>query len=645
MRLLHIFLFLIAFSASAFAQAPKYVEPRLYSPVTATGSEPTVKLALELKMQPKWDTYWRAPGDAGLPPDLDWKGSENFGSYEMLWPAPQRQVVEGLQNNIYLDEVTFPLTVTLTKPGEALDLKLKLNLLVCNQICIPEKHELSFHLPAGEAAASSDAAAYAAALAKIPSKQIEGYGFSRVWMESEDKKSFLLAEGTLPQAPAESADIFVEHPASLSFGKPEIAYDQGQKKLVARIEIHTTKPVDALKKSLAEGAFTFTLTNGAVHYEGTAQLGEAPDAGPQKLPASERLKEKMSADIGMEILLAALLGGLILNLMPCVLPVLSLKVLSVVSHGKDTTRKTIFRNFMASAAGIVFSFWLLAGGLVALKSAGSSIGWGIQFQHTGFLVFLIAVVLLFAANMWGLFEVPLPRFIANRLPSRHEQEPTLAGHFMTGAFATLLATPCSAPFLGTAIGFALARGGYEIFLIFTFIGLGLALPYIALAVSPGLFRFMPKPGAWMVRLRRILAIALLLTAAWLVQVMMNVGNMPALDAGWQKFDEKLIAPAVAEGKTVIVDVTADWCVSCKFNKKVVLEQDDIVEVLSGENILRLQADWTTHDETIAAYLQKHGRFGIPFNIVYGPGKPDGIALPELLTKKAVTDAIAEAAGE
>ena len=248
--------------------------------------------------------------------------------------------------------------------------------------------------------------------------------------------------------------------------------------------------------------------------------------------------------------------------------------------------------------------------------------------------------------MWGAFEVPLPRFIARHASrNKTEDEPTLLGHFLTGAFATLLATPCTAPFLGTAVGFALARGALEIFSIFTFLGIGLALPYILLAVSPSVFKYMPKPGKWMVSLRKILALALLLTALWLGSVLASISTTPALDSGWTKFDKALIAPAVAEGHTVMVDVTADWCLTCKANKRFVLESTEIVEALSGDNIIRLQADWTQRDQDIAAYLQSFGKYGIPFNIVYGPAAPEGIVLPELLSREAVLNALTEAAGE
>ena len=261
------------------------------------------------------------------------------------------------------------------------------------------------------------------------------------------------------------------------------------------------------------------------------------------------------------------------------------------------------------------------------------------------LIFLIVVLSVFAANMWGLFEVPLPRAIAKHLAARHEHEPTLLGHYLTGAFATLLATPCTAPFLGTAVGFALSRQTLDIFVIFTCIGLGLALPYILLALSPKLFRYLPKPGHWMITLKKALAVILAITAIWLINVLITITTMPTLDEGWQPFGEALIAPAVRDGKTVMVDVTADWCLTCKANKRLVLEQSDIVDALSGPEILRLQADWTRHDEKIAIYLEKYGRYGIPFNAVYGPGAPDGIILPELLSKKAVLDALATAAGE
>ncbi|MDI1228044.1 MAG: protein-disulfide reductase DsbD family protein [bacterium] len=644
-RILSFLLFLTLFSGQSHAEAPKFVEARLFSPVTATGKADVVNLALELKLQPKWDTYWRTPGDAGLPPDLDFKGSENLKGFNLQYPVPHRLTVSGLDNNVYVDQVTFPLAVTLETPGAPLNVKLKLSLLVCNEICVPEKHELTFTLPAGEAMPSTDAALYDAALEKLPRTVMEGHSFTSSRLETgADQKTVLVIEAQMAGEPSPEADLFVEHESGTAFGKPAITFDAGSGKTVFRIEPHTSETPEKLAKDLGSSEITLTFVDKGIGFEGKMQLNAAPDTAPKPMSAPAKLKEKItSLDIG--ILLGALLGGLILNLMPCVLPVLSLKVLSVVSHGGKDSRGKIFKNFMASALGVLVSFWIMAGALVAAKAAGSTIGWGIQFQHPGFLIFLIAVLLLFAVNMWGLFEIPLPRFIAKHATAKHENEPTLTGHFLTGAFAALLATPCTAPFLGTAVGFALSRGAYEIFLIFTFLGLGLALPYIALAVSPRVFKLMPKPGKWMITLRKVLAVILLATAVWLGSVLFRVSAEPALDAGWQQFDAALIAPAVNEGKTVMVDVTADWCLTCKANKKFVLEQDDVKAALNAPNILLLQADYTQQDDVTAQYLGTFGRYGIPFNVVYGPAAPEGIVLPELLTKKAVVDALNAAAGE
>ena len=524
-------------------------------------------------------------------------------------------------------------------------LKLKLDLLVCKDLCVPESHELSLSLPAGEADVSSDQPLLADALKKIPASE-EGTGFSvqNIWLETgDDKKVYLHAFAHTPIAPGSNTDMFVEYKSFLSVGKPVFTYNANTQELQIQAPVRSTDTLDQLKKTLRGGPLTLTFVNGDKAFERHISLG-----GKQDSHTLENVLRATQEHADPTILLLAFLGGLILNLMPCVLPVLSIKILSVLSHGgKDHRihRWTIFRNFMASAAGIIFSFWLMAAALIGLKNAGETIGWGIQFQHAGFLIFLIVVLFLFAANMWGLFEIPLPRFLAKNLAVKHEHEPTLLGHFLTGAFATLLATPCTAPFLGTAVGFALSREAVDILVVFTFMGLGLASPYMLLALSPRIFKYMPKPGKWMVTLKKLLSIALAITAVWLLNVLITVSTQPTMDDGWTKFNEALIKPAVEEGKTVVVDVTADWCLTCKANKRLVLDQQDVTAALFVPNVVLLQADWTHHDEVISAYLKKYGRYGVPFNIIYGPGAPDGIILSELLTKSDVMRALSVAASE
>lgn len=351
-------------------------------------------------------------------------------------------------------------------------------------------------------------------------------------------------------------------------------------------------------------------------------------------------------------------------------------------------------SFLASSAGILVSFLLLALLVVGLKDLGHTAGWGVQFQNPFFLTFLLLVLTLFTGNLWGLFEIQLPRVIADRL-SGSGAPSKLMGDFLTGMLATLLATPCTAPFLGTAVGFALASDAAVIFLIFSAMGLGLALPYLLIAAWPQMAARLPKPGAWMLRVKFLMGVALLGTALWLLWVLSAqlsfaytgalavlqllllgalallqmkrgrvlamllailsaVGAMavPALHpkaeamathAGrWHGFDEAAIAGYVAAGKVVFVDVTADWCITCQVNKRFVLYRPALAETLFAGDIVAMQADWTLRNEAIGAYLQKHQRAGIPFNIVYGPAAPQGIVLPELLTEEAVRKALADA---
>ena len=379
--------------------------------------------------------------------------------------------------------------------------------------------------------------------------------------------------------------------------------------------------------------------------------------------------------------------------MTCVLPVLSLKILGVISHGGGEARR-VQHSFLTTAAGIIFSYLLLGGVTIALKELGMSFGWGVQFQEPLFLSFLIVLLTLFAANMWGLFEIQLPRFLVDTFDQAYH--PKLAGDFATGAFATLLATPCTAPFLGTALGFALASGPRDIALIFLGLGIGMALPYLAIAAWPRFATALPRPGMWMLKLKYFLGFALAATAGWLVWVLASqiglifslvMGGMmlalvglflmartirpvpflqgfvllavagalglaliapralpPTVENGgpWTAFNEAELAKDVAAGKVVFVDVTADWCLTCKANKQFILAQKDIQKKLFQSDVVAMRADWTNPDSVIASFLHVHGRYGIPFNAVFGPSAPEGIVLPELLTSSAVTDALEKA---
>jgi suppressor for copper-sensitivity B len=327
-----------------------------------------------------------------------------------------------------------------------------------------------------------------------------------------------------------------------------------------------------------------------------------------------------------------------------VLPVLALKTLSFIKHGGGTA-PGVRLSFLATSAGILFSFLVMAGIIISLKELGMSVGWGVQFQQPVFLIFLIAILLAFSASLWGFFEIPLPRFLADRL-NWTQGHGNLFKDFLSGAFATLLATPCTAPFLGTAVGFALAAGAGEVLTIFMALGVGLAAPYLLIAAAPKLATYLPKPGNWMHMVKRVMALALALTAAWLIFVLAVETNQASdKDAAWMDFDRAKIAEFIAQDKIVFVDVTAEWCLTCKANKKFALETEDVKARFAALNVIKMKADWTKPDPVIGVFLKDYGRFGIPFNIIYSKTKPEGVILPELLTKQAVTDALDKAIGK
>jgi suppressor for copper-sensitivity B len=661
----------------------------------ARAGGPPAVLGLHFKLAKGWKIYWRSPGDAGYPPRPDWTLSTNAAKIELAWPAPERFSVLGFETLGYKDEVVLPLHVTPAADDRPLVLRGAVDYLTCDDICIPYRAEVALALPPGPPRPTPFAHLINRYSSRVPGAA-HGIGIERAEAANRDG-GLVLGVHAASSLPFSSPDVFVEGPPELSFGKPKVALSEGGARAMFEVAVYGAND---LAGGVVGRSLTFTLVDGqraaekAVRVEPGAPGGVADAApAPSPLPA---------------ILALALLGGLILNLMPCVLPVLSLKVLGVVGHGGGRGPR-VRASFLASSAGIVFSFLALAAALAALKAAGAEIGWGIQFQQPWFLAAMAAVVVVFACNLWGLFEIRLPRALAG-MGAGLAHVKGLGGDFLTGALATLLATPCSAPFVGTAVGFALARGTPEIFAVFAALGLGLALPYLGLAAAPGLATRLPKPGPWMAALRRALGLALALTGLWLLSVLaQQVGSLAALTSGlflaaaalalllrrrvpdffggvglaatavalvfavalptavapaqnsrpapaaapdgqaggrlkrlWAPFDEARIGALVAEGRLVFVDVTADWCITCQVNKTFVLGADGIVERLAAPGVVAMQADWTLPDAAISRYLARFGRYGIPFNAVYGPAAPQGIALPELLTRDAVLAALDKA---
>ncbi|MCG8356361.1 MAG: thioredoxin family protein [Kiloniellales bacterium] len=686
----------ITAASPAFAAAGTWLDQeqarlRLISASDSTGRDGSLALGLHVELQPGWKIYWRSPGDAGFPPNLDWSGSENLASTEMAWPVPERFSLFGLETFGYGEEVVLPIAARLAQPGAPAKLRAEVTYLICEEICIPLQGTLGLDLPAGDGGRGLEALLIDQYASLVPGDGgSAGLSLEQTHLSGPAEAPSLEVVARATQAMT-APDVIVEAPPGFTFGKPEVELEDGGRLAVLTLEGQR----NARAEGVLEGKrLTLTLFDGRRGLE-----AEVIARYPSGTSAAAAMPSAATAggDTSLLVILGlALLGGLILNLMPCVLPVLSIKLLSAVSHGGRASGP-VRVSFLASAAGILFSFMVLAGIAIALKAAGMAAGWGIQFQQPVFLAVMAVVVTLFACNLFGLFEIALPAWLGGVAGGSGAAEHSLSGHFMTGALATILATPCSAPFLGTAVGFALARGVPEILLVFAALGLGLALPYLLVAAVPTLATRLPRPGPWMITLRRILGLALAGTAVWLLSVLaVQVGLTAALVAGgllvalglllglgrrlprptlaaaaavmvlatvaspiglagpapaekaatesWEPFDRARIDRLVAEGSVVFVDVTADWCITCQVNKALVIDSDTVSARLGDGTVVAMRGDWTLPSDAISDYLASFGRYGIPFNAVYGPGLPDGEALPELLTVEAVLDAIERAGG-
>lgn len=677
-------------------------EVRLIAASQTTGETDTVQLGVQFRLKPDWKIYWRSPGDAGFPPQMDWAGSQNLASATTQWPTPKRFSVLGLETLGYKDEVVFPVLATRQSKDQPLDLQVHLRYLTCNDICIPYDAQLTLNLPTGKQLPSEQAHLIGRYQSTVPG---DGSALGLTVSASratETDNNAVIQIAVASTKPLSSPDAYFEGPIELAFSKPKVTLSADHRSAIMEVNADGLALLEDAKGATVEGReFIVTLVDGKRSIEQKLTIGD-----PLFDPSLRNLSGSEPPDISLFYILAiAILGGLILNLMPCVLPVLSIKVLGLVGHGGGENRM-VRLSFLASAAGIVSSFLILAAVLAGLKASGIAIGWGIQFQQSWFLIAMTLLVVLFACNLWGFFEVRLPNVLA-QLGNPTQDNSHLSSHFMQGALATLLATPCSAPFLGTAVGFAMARGTTEIFSIFLALGLGLALPYLIFALIPSMITRLPRPGAWMIRLRYVLGFALAATAIWLITVLTSslgeqgaaivasvmaiivimlfvshryqkpdqkatwtavaglivlafvlpaqhgMGPAPLADrktssseaVQWQPFDLAAIPGLVARGNTVLVDVTADWCITCKVNKALVFGEGPVADLMNERSVIAMQADWTRPDPAISDYLARFGRYGIPFNVIYGPNTPNGQTLPEILTPQTVLTALGDAAGD
>lgn len=645
----------------------------------------TLQGFLEVRLSGNWKTYWRSPGEGGIAPSMTWQDSENLTDIQWFWPHPDRFELLGIETLGYKNEVVFPMTLHVEDMDKPVALRAKLSLPTCTTVCVTTDYpfELTF-TPAKLTPSPEFLHTYAKGMNLVPKPSVEIKDLSASWDSATGKLQVSMSKASGWSGPDIIVDGNSDTVADYTFTQQ--ALDIKDKTLTATFTVSSW-----LGEPVLDGE-TLSLTLGDKGFIAEHSI----TVGATALPSSTSAPIASIANIA-KFVLFALLGGLILNIMPCVLPVLGMKLNTVIA-AQGTEKRQIRRQFIASAAGILVSFWLIALFLTLLKLSGNAIGWGIQFQNPYFIGFMVLVTGVFAANMLGLFEIQLSSNTSTWLANRGDN--SYQGHFAQGMFATLLATPCSAPFLGTAVAFALSTDVITLFAIFSALAMGMALPWLVVAAFPSLANALPKPGPWMNKVKLLFGIMMLATTLWLLTLLTShipmflllsicavagglllwrttvvYGKKTALGLAaaivvfaavtlitvqatdhltpkttseeliWAPLSEQRITEAVSNGKTVFVDVTADWCITCKANKVGVLMQEPVYSRLQRPNIIPMQGDWTVPSESVTAYLQKYGRFGVPFNIVYGPAAPEGIPLPVILSEKAVMDAIDTAQGK
>ncbi len=694
LRLLLLVLFLAApgLAAAQLGKTPKdLVRARLVSEAATLAPGRTVTLGLHMAMKPGWHVYWRNPGDSGLPPEMAWRLPEGFSVGPTQWPAPERIPVQTLMNFGYEGEVTLlvPLRVPETLPaGGSVPLSGTLSYLVCEEICIPGSAELALDLPVGTTTEPDPAQArlFTEARAALP----EAAPFPiRATREGEN---FSLHLDRPSGAPALTNAAFFPYAESALDNAAEQIFVSGE----GGVQRLVLKPGDQkIAPEALGGVLTLDEAGTRKAYAvgpepEAAPAATAPEPAPAPAPAADSENLTLWSAAGL-----ALLGGLVLNLMPCVFPVLSIKVLSLVKQAGEA-RARVRLHGLAYTAGVLASFLGLAGLLIALKAGGAGIGWGFQLQSP-------VVVALLA---YGLFAVGLSLsgvvHVGGRLAGLGDGLTRRAGYqgsFFTGVLATLVATPCTAPFMGAAVGFALTQGAGVGLLIFACLGLGLALPFLALTAFPGTLSLLPRPGAWMETVKGALAFPVYATAAWLIWVLaQQVGPDGLLGAlsglvlvgfaawAWERaraagrlgtglgrvaaalalvgalaiaaaldgqrggaagvrlagseepFTQARLDALRAEGRTVFVDMTAAWCITCQVNERTVLSREAVQAAFKAGSVAYLKGDWTNQNPEITRLLESHGRSGVPLYLVYR-GKGEARVLPQILTEAVVLDGI------
>jgi thiol:disulfide interchange protein DsbD len=640
------------------------------------------RVGVKLTMKEKWHTYWAFPGDSGSAPRVEWdlpQGATVEGPY---WPLPHRLVGRGdVVTYTYEGEVLLPYTVTLPASTEPVNIKGLLKWFACERTCIPGETALSLTLPAGTPA-PANTEPFSKTDRLLP--QSTPAPFAASWRNPAPD----ILEVSLTGIPDRyKIEVMPMPPKGI---QPDGgSFQRAGDSFIARFKLD--EPLQSAAGWRALVVLEDSERKGwEIAASTLAQASATAAAASEPAPSNERPL--------LMVLLSALLGGLIMNFMPCVLPVIALKVASFSEHAtKDPQRS--FRMGLAFTGGALVFFLGLALGVIALRSAGKSFVWGFQFQDPWMLSGLVLVVFLFGLNLLGVFEIVFQGDAADRM-GEMAGKGGYTGAFFQGMFTTLLGTSCTAPFLGATLGFAVTQPAPIVLLLFTAVCLGMSSPYLLLSANPNWVRFLPKPGMWMERLKQLTGFIMLTVAvwllgvlgdsrgadaafglsatllaagfgAWLLGVLQNrvlgwlalagaialggstflapalaratlAGSQSSASQGilsWEPFTEQALAAARNAGEPVFVDFTAAWCANCKYNEKTTLETPEIAKAFAAKKVRLLKADWTTEPPHITAFLRKFQRISVPFYLLYHPGKEAPEILPELLSKSLMLETL------
>lgn len=682
---------------AASSAATPQVEAELVAPVQAVYPGETVRLGLHQRIAPHWHTYWINPGDSGLPTTIAWQLPEGASAGPIEWPAPSRFATGPVSNYGYADAVTLLSAIQVPAglaPGSRFTVGATVDWLVCKEVCIPQQVKVDLALPviAPGSARKPGSPLVDAAIAALPRPAPWP-----VSIDTDGPTLRLRVPGAGQPAPTE-AWFYANDWGKTAHGGHQTLHPDGDTLTLHVAAGEAPAPVGAK----LSGLLVLRGIDGTQRaWQVTAPVHAAP--APLDQPTAAPTPQAADTNDGLQLggaLILALLGGLVLNLMPCVFPVLSIKALALIRHAHHHHRTQRLQG-LAYAAGVLASFAALAGLLVALRAGGAAVGWGFQFQSP---VFVLAVAYLMFAVGLGLSGAITLGSGAAGIGASLAERPGLAGSFFTGVLASVVATPCTAPFMGAALGFALAQPGPVLLAVFLALGLGLALPYLALTWWPALQRRLPRPGAWMERLKEALAFPMYGAAVWLVWVLgrqagpdataIALGGMVAIAfaawlwqhshgrpplarrsshglalvavalalaggyAGlastgasaatstaeskqdWELYTKARFDALRAEGKPVFVNFTAAWCITCLANERVALSTDSVRAAFRQAGVTYLKGDWTHQDPQISAHLAEFGRSGVPLYLFYpaGAGSSPQV-LPQLLTPGTVIAAL------